>query len=81
MDRPECNVGRLRELQAEYYGDEDLRRALQWSASEIEKLRALLEDARDDVAECVGRETKPRRVEAYKSQLAAIDKALLNGPT
>jgi hypothetical protein len=33
----------------------------------------LLREARDDVADCAGRTSKPRRLDAYEAQLAAID--------
>jgi len=43
---------------------------------EIERLRNLLRDARDDVAELAGQQTKQRHIEAYREQLAEIDAAI-----
>src|SRR5512139_4034490 len=48
-------------------------------ADEVEKLRGLLREARDDVAECMGQETKPHRIKANKVRLAAIDEAIGEG--
>jgi hypothetical protein len=44
--------------------------------TEIERLRELLREARCDVAEIAGQQTKQHRIEAYREQLAAIDAAL-----
>jgi chromosome segregation ATPase len=46
---------------------------------EAERLRELLRDARDDVAEIAAQQTKRHRIEEYREQLAAIDEALGEG--
>jgi predicted nucleic acid-binding Zn-ribbon protein len=43
---------------------------------EVGKLRLLLRDARDDVDEIAGQQTKRHRIEEYREQLAEIDAAL-----
>jgi hypothetical protein len=44
--------------------------------AETERLRELLREARGDVAEIAGQQTKQHRIEAYRDQLAEIDAAL-----
>jgi chromosome segregation ATPase len=63
------------EAELERLRDEEVR-----LTSEVGKLRLLLRDARDEVAEIAGQQTKRHRIEEYREQLAAIDEALGDVP-